>query len=173
MKGDIQYMRTIPILLRVVATPIMAGVVLFPAASGASAQESNAKLKPQVVHTNEADKAAGNVQTRDVSIWHNEQPSSVVRLVRRVASSADQSRQTAVFVKSEDAGGRRFPLDCQGWPQNIDKIWNRVDAFRDSLLQQIEKRALDKSRILVNGSLFLQILIIVIQIVCHFSRPRF
>jgi hypothetical protein len=49
-------MRATPVFLRVVAGPLLSGVVIFSATSGASAQESDAPRKPTVVKTDASDR---------------------------------------------------------------------------------------------------------------------
>ena len=52
-------MRRVPLLLRVVGVPLVAGFTMFPAVTDTHAQEANKQRKPVVVQPNEADNAAG------------------------------------------------------------------------------------------------------------------
>jgi hypothetical protein len=52
-------MRTVPCLLRALGVPLLAGCIIFPAATGALAQDANAPRKPITVQPSDADAAAG------------------------------------------------------------------------------------------------------------------
>ena len=51
-------MRVIPVFLRVVACPLLSALVIFSAATGASAQQSGAPQKPTVIKPDASDKNA-------------------------------------------------------------------------------------------------------------------
>jgi hypothetical protein len=51
-------MRVIPVFLRVVACPLLSAIVIFSAATGASAQQSGAQQKPTVIKPDASDKNA-------------------------------------------------------------------------------------------------------------------
>jgi hypothetical protein len=102
-------MRKVSVLLRAISIPVLAGCMIFPAATGALAQNADAPRKPNVVKPNEADAAAA----RDAEVvfrkaWSGTKPRTLpeskltirgTNVAKQAASGGADGRGDNLFVR--------------------------------------------------------------------------
>jgi len=99
-------MRVIPAFLRVVAGPLLSAVVIFSAATGASAQQSGAQQKPTVLKPDASDKTAAEQSKlvfRKVWVGHKApvlpQSKLVVRAENKQGDSSEGSQDSQNAIR--------------------------------------------------------------------------
>jgi hypothetical protein len=88
-------MRKVSVLLRAMSVPMLAGCMIFPAATGALAQNADAQRKPRVITPTEADAAAARQsKTVFMKAWTGARPKTVPesKLIVRGTSERTQAK---------------------------------------------------------------------------------
>ena len=106
-------MRTVPVLLRAIGIPMLAGCVIFPVATGALAQEAKQQKRVAVKPT-EADRAAA--QEADVvflKAWSGTRPKALAESKLSVRGTSQQEAASSEDSQGSDDNSVRFPGDLE------------------------------------------------------------
>src|ERR1700730_16448132 len=99
-------MRKGSVLLRAMSIPALAGCMIFPAATGALAQNADAQRKPMVVKPSEADAAAGrDAETVFMKAWSGTRPRTVPESKLTTRGSSERGRAAS---KDDEGRGENF-----------------------------------------------------------------
>jgi hypothetical protein len=89
-------MRKGSVLLRAIGVAALAGGTIFPAATGALAQNADASRKPKVITPSEADAAAGrDAETVFMKAWSGTRPRAVPESKLTVRGTSEQGRSAS------------------------------------------------------------------------------
>jgi hypothetical protein len=130
-------MRKASIFLRAFGIPMLAGCVVFPAATGILAQDADAQRKPIVVRPTEADAAAAReAGVGFMKAWSGTKPKTVAQSRMTVMSLSEQ-RQTASSGRQGGEGGEGGEGD-QGGEDNFSRVPGALSFLGGAVVESAE-----------------------------------